>query len=100
LVEVVLVFGASTVFFSSGISTRFTVFFGSDVAGLAAAGATVVFGAGVTVAVVALVVSPVFASVVVASASAFSASASASAISFSSSSSVDATCRLTGVPKR
>jgi hypothetical protein len=50
--------GASTGFFSSGISTRFTVFFGSGVAGLAAAGATGFVVTGVVVAVAACVVSP------------------------------------------
>ena len=49
---VVLLFGASTDFFSSGMSTRLTVLRDSGVAGLAAAGATgfVVAGGAVAVA--------------------------------------------------
>ena len=87
--ELLLLFGASTGFFSSGISTRFTVLRGSAVAGLAAAGAAVVV-TGVAVAVAAGVASPLVVSVASPSAAA-SAAASASATSFSSSSSVDAT---------
>ena len=44
-------FGASTGFFSSGMSTRFTLLVGSDVLGLAAAGATGVVFTGGAVAV-------------------------------------------------
>ena len=63
LLLVVALLGASTDFFSSGMSTRFTVFRGSGVAGLAAAGATGVV-TGVVVAVAAFVVSPLVVSVV------------------------------------
>ena len=59
MVDLVLVFGVSTGFFSSGISTRFTVFFGSDVIGLVAAGAIGFVVTGVVVAVVDVVVSVV-----------------------------------------
>jgi hypothetical protein len=52
-----LFFGASTGFFSSGISTRFTVLRGSGVTGLAAAGATGVVFTEVAVAFAACVVS-------------------------------------------
>ena len=58
LLLVVDLLGASTGFFSSGISTRFTVLRGSGVAGLAAAGATGFVVTGVAVAVAAFVVSP------------------------------------------
>ena len=57
--DLVLVFGVSTGFFSSGISTRFTVLRGSGVACLVAAGAIGFVVTGVEVAVADVVVSVV-----------------------------------------